>query len=49
MLLCTAFAGAQVNTQNYIRIRKMLNNTETSYVDDIRYYDGLGRPFLKVQ
>ena len=49
MLLCAALAGAQVNTQNYIRVRKMLNNTETNYVDDIRYYDGLGRPFQTVQ
>ena len=49
MLLCAALAGAQVNTQNYIRIRKMLDNTETNYVDDIRYYDGLGRPFQTVQ
>ena len=49
MLLCTALAVAQVNTQNYIRVRTMLNDTGTSYVDDIRYYDGLGRPFQTVE
>ena len=40
--------GAQVTTQNYIRTRKMLNNAGTSYVDNIVYYDGLGRPFQTV-
>ena len=37
MLLCTALAGAQVNTQNYIRVRKMLNNTETNYIIGYQY------------
>ena len=45
-LACSA--NAQVTTQNYIRSRKMLNNTGTSYVDNIAYYDGLGRPFQTV-
>ena len=40
--------GAQDTNQNYIRSRKMLNNTGTSYVDNIAYYDGLGRPFQTV-
>lgn len=39
---------AQVSTQNYIRSRKMLNNTGSSYVDGINYFDGLGRPSQSV-
>ena len=41
--------NAQVSTENYIRTRKMLNDTGSSYLDDIAYYDGLGRPFQTVQ
>ena len=47
-LVTACVLGAQVTTQNYIRSRKMLNNTGTSYVDNIAYYDGLGRPFQTV-
>ena len=41
--------NAQVSTENYIRTRRMLNDTGSSYLDDIAYYDGLGRPFQTVQ
>lgn len=41
--------NAQVSTENYIRTRKMLNDTGSSYLDDIAYYDGLGRPFQTVK
>ena len=47
-LVTACVLGAQVTSQNYIRSRKMLNNTGTSYVDNIAYYDGLGRPFQTV-
>lgn len=47
MVACTA--GAQVSTQNYIRSRRMLDNVGNSYADDIRYFDGLGRPSLSVR
>ena len=40
--------GAQVSSENYIRTRQMLNNTGTSYMDEIQYYDGLGRPYHAV-
>ena len=42
-------AQAQDNSQNYVMKRTMLNNTATSYVDNIQYYDGLGRPFQSVE
>lgn len=38
---------AQVSTQNYIRTRTY-NNGSTSYIDEISYFDGLGRPFQTV-
>ena len=47
-LVTACVLGAQVTSQNYIRSRKMLNGTGTSYVDNIAYYDGLGRPFQTV-
>ena len=47
-LITTCALGAQVSSENYIRSRKMLNNTGTSYVDNIVYHDGLGRPFQTV-
>lgn len=40
-------AVAQEATQNYIRTRTMLN--ESDALDNIQYYDGLGRPFMAVQ
>jgi len=38
---------AQVSSQNYIRTRTY-NNGSTSYIDEISYFDGLGRPFQTV-
>ena len=40
---------SQEPTQNYIRTRVMLNESGSSYMDEIVYYDGLGRPFQTVQ
>ena len=40
---------SQVSTQNYICTRVMLNESGSSYMDEIVYYDGLGRPFQTVQ
>ena len=37
------------STQNYIRTRIMLNESGSSYMDEIVYYDGLGRPFQTVK
>ena len=48
IMIAACALSAQVDTQNYIRSRRMLNTAATSYVDDIRYYDGLGRPFQTV-
>lgn len=39
----------QEAAQNYIRTRVMLNESGSSYMDEIVYYDGLGRPFQTVQ
>ena len=39
----------QEATQNYIRTRVMLNESGSSYMDEIVYYDGLGRPFQTVR
>lgn len=47
-LIATCAASAQVGTQNYIRTRTMLSEGANSYVDNIAYYDGLGRPFQNV-
>ena len=42
-------AQAQDSNQNYVMKRTMLNTAATSYVDNIQYYDGLGRPFQNVE
>lgn len=47
-LVTICLLSAQITTQNYIRTRRMLNNTETNYMDNITYYDGLGRPFQSI-
>ncbi len=49
LLIAACVMNAQVSTENYIRTRKMLNDTGSSYLDDIAYYDGLGRPFQTVK
>uniref|UniRef100_UPI0025C54CCF DUF6443 domain-containing protein n=1 Tax=Bacteroides sp. UBA939 TaxID=1946092 RepID=UPI0025C54CCF len=40
---------AQVSTQNYVQTRTMLNETGSSYMDNVVYFDGLGRSFQTVQ
>jgi len=42
-------AQAQDSGQNYVMKRTMLSTAATSYVDNIQYYDGLGRPFQSVE
>lgn len=42
-------AQAQDGSQNYVFRRTMLNNAESSYVDNVQYYDGLGRPFQTLE
>ena len=50
LLLCISYAAnAQEKTQNYICTRTMLNEAGNSYIDNINYVDGLGRPFQTVQ
>lgn len=49
LLFATCAVSAQVSSENYIRTRRMLNEGATSYVDNIAYYDGLGRPLQTVQ
>ncbi len=39
----------QVTTQNYVNTRTVLNQQQTSYVDNIAYYDGIGRPLQTVE
>ncbi|WP_455612069.1 DUF6443 domain-containing protein, partial [Bacteroides sp.] len=41
--------NAQDDYRNYVLSRTMLNGTGTSYLDNITYYDGLGRPFQTIQ
>ena len=42
-------AQAQDNSQNYVMKRTMLNTEASSYIENIQYYDGLGRPFQSVE
>lgn len=50
LLLCVSCVlSAQVSTQNYVRSRIILNENGSSYMDNISYLDGLGRPFQVVQ
>ena len=49
MLIAACAISAQVSTENYIRTRRMLSNNGDSYMDEISYYDGLGRPYQSVQ
>lgn len=49
LLTLTVNTSAQVSSQNYIRTRLMLNETGNSYLDNISYYDGLGRYFQKTE
>ena len=52
LILVTMFSislRAQVNSQNYVNARTMLNLEQTSYIDNIVYYDGIGRPLQTVE
>ncbi|WP_321333087.1 DUF6443 domain-containing protein [uncultured Bacteroides sp.] len=40
---------SQSSGQNYIQTRTYTNDSGTTYLDAIQYYDGLGRPFQTVQ
>ena len=42
-------AQAQDTSQNYVMKRTMLNTEDSSYIENIQYYDGLGRPFQSVE
>ncbi|MBO4984258.1 MAG: RHS repeat-associated core domain-containing protein, partial [Bacteroides sp.] len=43
-LFCASIAYGQQSGQNYVLSRTMLNSAGTDYVDNVQYYDGLGRP-----
>lgn len=45
---CSLTASAQSTAHNYIHSRTMLNDTGSSYLDQVAYYDGLGRPVQTV-
>ena len=50
LLLSTVCSlSSQDNGQNYILTRTFLNESGTKYIDNIQYFDGLGRPFQTVQ
>ena len=49
MFACSAIAMAQVSTESYVRTRTMLKEDGSFCLDNIRYYDGLGRPMEVVQ
>ncbi|HMM05027.1 DUF6443 domain-containing protein, partial [Dysgonomonas sp.] len=40
---------SQSADQNYVRTRTYTNETGTAYLDQIQYFDGLGRPMQTVQ
>ena len=48
-LVCCCNVNSQVNTQNYILTRTMLNETGNASIEKIAYYDGLGRLFQTVE
>ena len=48
MAVVTCLLKAQVSTENYIRTRRMTNESGTSYTAQIDYYDALGRPFQQI-
>ena len=48
LFACLATAGAQDAAQNYVLRRTMLNEAGTGSMDNVTYYDGLGRPSLHV-
>ena len=50
-LLCFSIPEmlSQTATQNYIHTRTFINDTGNTYLDQIEYFDGLGRPIQSVQ
>ena len=48
LFACMATAGAQDAAQNYVLRRTMLDEAGTGSMDNVTYYDGLGRPSLQV-
>lgn len=49
LLIVSCALSAQDTAQNYIRTRRMLTSSGSSYLDGISYHDGLGRPFQQVE
>ena len=48
--LCLNFSiNSQTNTQNYIQTKTMTNDSGTTFLETIQYFDGLGRPVQTVQ
>ena len=48
-MVATTELCAQSSSQNYIRTQTMLNSSGNTYLDNIQYYDGLGRPSQHIQ
>ena len=48
LFACMATAGAQDAAQNYVLRRTMLDEAGTNSINNVTYYDGLGRPSLHV-
>ena len=48
LFACMATAGAQDAAQNYVLRRTMFDEAGTGSMDNVTYYDGLGRPSLHV-
>lgn len=49
LTLATVWLSAQPADKNYIRGRKMTGASVNSFVDNIVYFDGLGREYLTVK
>lgn len=49
LTLATVWLSAQPADKNYIRSRKMTGLSVNSFVDNIVYFDGLGREYLTVK
>lgn len=48
LAIVSLMATAQNSGQNYMRNRTMLNATGSQYIDNVSYYDGLGRPWQQL-